>query len=40
MKVWERNPTVAVFLPCAGAVLFIIVGVVVWMSPGLINQER
>lgn len=40
MKVWERNPRVSVLLPCVGAVLFLIVGVVVWVSPDLINQSQ
>lgn len=37
MRVWEKRPSVAIFLPAAGALLFILLGVVVWMSPSILT---
>eukprot|EP00913_Durusdinium_trenchii_P008039 g7538.t1 len=39
LKVWERRPSMAIFLPGAGCVLFFALGVVVWFSPNILTQE-
>mmetsp|Transcript_52343 Transcript_52343/g.109051 ORF Transcript_52343/g.109051 Transcript_52343/m.109051 type:complete len:168 (-) Transcript_52343:161-664(-) len=38
VRTWEKKASVAIGLPCCGAVLFIGVGILVWMSPSILDQ--
>ncbi|CAE7229390.1 unnamed protein product [Symbiodinium natans] len=38
VRAWERNASVAIGLPCCGSLLFIGIGIVVWMSPSILDQ--